>query len=336
MVKLHEREAREEQVALHLITGGSGVLGRAVAQALLERGHRVRIFDLKEPPVELAGRVEFFRGSILDAEGVVEACAGAEVVHHLAASMPQAKLSPRGFWEINVAGTLHAAEGALKQGARRLVFASTIEIYGLYYPHEFPVTEESEKRFTGIYSRNKWECEERLLEVKEKTGLEVAFPRMPMIFGPGFYHEPSMTGLFRLIRRSWPVPIVADPNAPWASVSSADAAQGFALAAERPEAIGQAFNLAAADAPPCRELLHQLISAVGSRSRTIVVPRRLLEAAVHLIERYEIGPTPAELVRFSLVGGIYSIEKAKKLLGYQPKHSAMEGMLQAYRYLEEG
>ena len=322
-------------MALHLITGGSGVLGRALAGALLAAGHRVRLFDLKEPPAELKGRVEFFRGSILDPQGVLEASAGAEVVHHLAASMPQARLSPRGFWEINVGGTLHAAEGALKQGARRLVFASTIEIYGLHYPHEFPVTEDSERRFTGIYSRNKWECEERLLEIKEQTGLEVAFPRMPMIFGPGFYHEPSMTGLFRLIRRGWPVPVVADPNAPWASVSSADAAQGFRLASERPEANGQAFNLAAAEAPPCQELLRDLIAAVGSRSRLIVIPKWILEAAVSLIERYEIGPTPAELVRFSLVGGIYSIEKAKKLLGYQPKYSAMQGMLQAYRYLEE-
>ena len=320
---------------MHLITGGSGVLGRALAQALLEKGEAVRIFDLKEPPAPLLGRVEFVRSSILDREAVLAACADIEVIHHLAASMPQARLSPRGFWEINVGGTLHAAEGACVHGARRLVFASTIEIYGLYYPEEFPVTEESEKRFTGIYSRNKGECEERLLELKEKTGLEVAFPRMPMIFGPGFYHEPSMLALFRNLRRGWPIPIPGAPEAPWASVSSADAAQGFILAAARPEANGQAFNLAAADAPACIDVLHELFRLAGSRSRVIVIPRWIVEPLVSLVERYEIGPTPAELVRFALTGGVYAIEKARKMLGYQPQHTAAQAMLTAYRYLHE-
>jgi len=318
---------------MHLITGGSGVLGRALARALLDKGETVRIFDLKEPPAEVRPRVEFVRGSIMDREAAIAACAGIEVIHHLAASMPQARLSPRGFWEMNVAGTLNAAEGARKHGARRLVFASTIEIYGLYYPEEFPVTEESEKRFTGIYSRNKWECEERLLELKEKTGLEVAFPRMPMIFGPGFYHEPSMMALFRNLRRGWPIPIPGAPEAPWASVSSEDAAEGFILAAAKPEANGQAFNLAAADAPACIEVLRELFRLTGSRSRVIVIPRWIVEPLVSLVERYEIGPTPAELVRFALTGGIYSIEKAQRVLGYQPRHTAAQAMLTAYRYL---
>ncbi len=76
--------------------------------------------------------------------------------------------------------------------------------------------------WTGVYSRNKLECEQRLSELSGKTGLEASFPRMPMIFGPGFYHEPSMMLLMRLINRSLPVPVVASPDAPWASVSSAD------------------------------------------------------------------------------------------------------------------
>ena len=318
---------------MHLITGGSGVLGRALATALLDQGEAVRIFDLKEPPAEVRPRVDFVRGSIMDREAVIAACAGVEVIYHLAASMPQARLSPRGFWEMNVGGTLNAAAGARQHSTRRLVFASTIEIYGLYYPEEFPVTEESEKRFTGIYSRNKWECEERLRELKEKTGLEVAFPRMPMIFGPGFYHEPSMMALFRNLRRGWPIPIPGAPEAPWASVSSEDAAQGFILAGAKPEANGQAFNLAAADAPACIEVLRELFRLTGSRSRVIVIPRWIVEPAIRLVEKYEIGPTPAELVRFALTGGIYSIEKAQRVLGYQPKHTAAQAMLTAYKYL---
>ncbi len=319
---------------MHLVTGGSGVLGRAVIRELLDHGIKVRVFDLKPPPDPLLGEVEFINGSVLDQAAVDRALRGIEVAHHLAASMPQAGLSARGFWEINVGGTLNVAHAAIKAGARRMVFASTIEIYGLHYPREFPVTEESEKRFTGTYSRNKWECEERLAALRGRHGLEAAFPRMPMIFGPGFYHEPSMITLFKLIRRGWPVPVVAAPDAPWASVAAADAASGFRLCAEVPQADGQAFNIAAPDAPPCREALIALINSVGSRSRPLAVPVSWTKKMVDLMERFEAySPTPAELVRFALVGGEYSIAKAKKVLGYNPRFTAVQAMESAYRYL---
>lgn len=316
---------------MHVITGGSGVLGRALVRELLDCGKRVRVLDLKPPPDP--DDVEYIKGSVLDPDHVERAIKGAEVVYHLAASMPQADLSPRGFWEINVGGTLNVADAALQHGARRLVFASTIELYGLHFPREFPVIEESEKRFTGIYSRNKWECEERLLAIREKHGLEVVFPRMPMIFGPGFYHEPSMMFLFRLIKKGRPIPVVAHPDAPWASVGSADAGLAFRLCGEVPEADGQAFNIAAPDAPPCTDALKELIKLVGSRSRLLQVPVSLTERVVNLIEKYEIGPTPAELVRFALVGGEYGIAKARAVLAYAPRLSAVQAMQSAYQYI---
>ena len=319
---------------MHLITGGSGVLGRALIRELLDHGLPVRALDRKPPPPELRREIEFIEGSVLDPAAVDRAMAGVEVVYHLAASMPQAALSARGFWELNVGGTLLVADAAVRRRARRLVFASTIEIYGLQYPHEFPITENSELRFTGVYSRNKRECEARLLKVRERRGLSVAFPRMPMIFGPGFYHEPSMMALFRLIRRNLPVPVAADPQAPWASVSAADAAQGFRLCGLDPAADGEAFNFAAADAPPCVDCLAQLIARVGSRSKPLLIPVSLLEGFVNLIEKHpRLSPTPAELVRFALVGGVFSIEKAKRVLGYAPRLSAAAGMETAYRSL---
>jgi len=324
-------------MAMRVVTGGSGVLGRAVIRALLKRGHEVLVLDLKPPPDGLNKDVTFVKGSVLDPEAVGCALKGAEAVHHLAASMPQAPLSARGFWEINVAGTINVADAAVKHGLRRMVFASTIEIYGLYYPHEFPVTEESEKRFTGVYSRNKLECEHRLMAMRERHGIEVVFPRMPMIFGPGFYHEPTMKTLFRLINRGRPLPVVAAPEAPWASVASVDAGEAFALCDEVPAADGEAMNIAAADAPPCRQALIELVKMVGSKSRPISVPIKLTEKVIDLIERFEdYSPTPAELVRFALVGGQYSIDKAKKLLAYQPRLSAVEAMAGAYRYLYPG
>jgi nucleoside-diphosphate-sugar epimerase len=318
-------------MSLHVVTGGSGLLGRALAERLLEQGKDVRIYDRKDPPDEIRNHVEFQQGDIRDRDAVVRACAGAEVVHHLAANMPQAKLSARGFWEINVVGTLNACEGVLKHGARRLVYASTIEIYGVHT--SFPVKEDSELRFTGIYSRNKWECEGRLLDTRKKQGLEVVFLRMPMIFGPGFWHERSMLTLFWLIHKGWPVPVPGYPDAPWAGVSARDVAQAFFLASKVKEADGEAFNIQAENSPPYVEVLKDVCKLAGSRSRPFLIPPWLVERFVKFIERYDPLPTPAELVRFAMVGGDYSIEKAKRILGYKPGLSVAEAIFSAYQWL---
>ncbi len=319
-------------MSLHLITGGSGLLGRALAARLLKEGRAVRIYDMKETPEELKGDAEFHQGDIRDREKVVKACEGAEVIHHLAANMPQARLPARGFWEINVGGMLNALEGALRYGARRLVFASTIEMYGLHT--EFPVTEESELRFTGIYSRNKYECEQRLLVARDTHGLEAVFPRMPMIFGPGFWHEKSMLTLFNLIHKGRPIPVPGFPDAPWACVAAEDAAQAFFLAGEVKEADGEAFNIQADDVSlPYLDVLKKVIELAGSRSRPILIPAWIVEAAVRFVEIFDPLPTPAELVRFATVGGDYSIEKARRILGYSPRLSGPEAIYSAYRWL---
>lgn len=326
----HAGDLRPGGLRVRLITGGSGVLGRALIAELLDRGETVRLLDLHPPPPEFPGRIEYLPGSVLDPEPVRRALVGVETVYHLAASMPQAKLSVEGFHRLNVGGTMLVAEAAAAAGSKRFVFASTIEIYGLHLPHEFPVREEAEKRLTGIYSRNKWECEQRLLELSGRTGMSVAFTRMPMIFGPGFYHETAMLTLFRLIRRGWPVPIAADPSAPWASVSAADGAQGLRLCGEVPAADGEAFNIAAADAPACVDTVRELIALAGSRSKPLLLPRWLMNTGVNLMEKFpRLSPTPAELVRFALVGGVYAIDKARAVLGYEPRFRAAEGMLQA-------
>ena len=65
-----------------------------------------------------------------------------------------------------------------------------------------------------------------------------------------------------------------------------------------------------------------------------MIPVSFTERMVKLIERFEeYSPTPAELARFALVGGEYSIDRAREIIGYDPRHSAVDGMESAYRSL---
>lgn len=317
---------------MNLVTGGSGVLGRALVEGLLEAGEPVRVYDLKPSDVH-GDRVEFVAGDIRDRDRVINACAGCDTVFHLAAIMPTVRVKPAVFREINVDGTLNVIRGCRKQGVGRIVYASTIEIYGPQ--EEWPLREDAPKRFTGPYSRNKWECEGRLRRAMKEHGIDAVMLRMPMILGPGFYHERTTITLLKRVRAGKVVPLPAPPEIPYTAVSSRDAAAAFLLASRSLNAAGESFNIAA-DFLPVGRFLESFIAAVGSASRVMAVPPVLVRPWLRLFERMNVPPpiinTPPELLPFAMVGGAYDIAHAKKILGYAPTLTCVEAMAALYRW----
>jgi nucleoside-diphosphate-sugar epimerase len=217
-----------------------------------------------------------------------------------------------------------------------MVFASTIEVYG---PQERsdPLGEDDAKEFTGTYSRNKWEIEQMLLG-SGQSGMDAVALRMPMIFGPGFYHEKAVLGLFGALKAGLPLPVPA-PRAPVSFVASTDVAAAMVLAATTPAAGKQAFNIAAYDYPCMIDFFHELVALAGSRSRVVVLPEGLVDRALRAAERRAsqgqtkvLGGTPAELVGFIRTGGAYAIDRARAVLGYEPRHSCASAWLGAYRW----
>jgi nucleoside-diphosphate-sugar epimerase len=249
--------------------------------------------------------------------------------------MPQARLSEEGFRRVNVGGTRNVAEGCLRHNVPALIFASTIEIYGPQT--DFPIREDSPKLFTGIYSRNKWECEQMLLSYREQYGLRVSMLRMPMILGPGFYHEKAVLEMMRRVRHGRMLPLPGGPEIPFTAVAASDAAAGFLAAFDRQEVDGEAFNLAAGRGEPTRELFSRFIRRVGSTSRILPLPRWLMSpvisAAVRLNVALPVVGTPVELLPFALTGGDFDISKAERILGYRPRKDCLAALVETYEWL---
>ncbi|MHA1379133.1 MAG: NAD-dependent epimerase/dehydratase family protein [Candidatus Helarchaeota archaeon] len=315
---------------MKLVTGGSGVIGRALVKKLIEQGESVRVYDLA-PPIN-DSNIEFIRGDIKDPKRVLEACKGVDTIFHLAGKMPQARLDEKGFWEINVGGTINLAKAGAKNNVKRFIFASTIEVYGPQRIYK-PLKEDNKKVFTGHYSRNKLECEKILLQYQKKYGMNVTFLRIPMVLGPGFYHEKSTLAIFLFIRYGLPIP-VPFADIPVCYVHSSDLADAFLLAEKSPKAVGEAFNIAAPDYPRAKIFFQDLIKSVNSKSKIIIPPKGFIESALKLIKKISNmmykSLTPAELMDFILYGGAYSIEKAKKVLGYNPKKTVAESWKLCY------
>src|SRR5690349_13720109 len=95
---------------LNLVTGGSGYFGPVLVQRLVDQGQRVRIFDINEAEDRPAG-VEMVRGDIRDAQAILRACEGVDVVHHNVAQVPLAKDADL-FWTVNEGGTKNLLEAA--------------------------------------------------------------------------------------------------------------------------------------------------------------------------------------------------------------------------------
>lgn len=317
-----------------LVTGSSGVIGRALTRTLIDCGADVIAADRRPAPFGVAPEgLQTQLVDLLDQRSYSSLVRGCDSVFHLAARLPQAKLDEAGFHRENVEMSQNLHQVCAAEGVRRFVFASTIEVYGVQKITE-PLDEDDATLFTGSYSRNKWELEQELLN---SSGVETVALRMPMVFGPGFYHEKTVLALFMLLRAGLPIPVTA-PHVPVSFVSSSDAAQAFVLAATERQAPRQAFNVAAEDHPKMRDFFCELARRSGSRSRPLVISPSVVHAVVQAAQRKgsngrsRLTGTPAELVAYIETGGAYSIEKARKLLDFVPQDSCADAWIRTYRW----
>lgn len=118
-----------------LVTGGSGFIGSHVVDALLNAGHDVRIFDMRNPkwvdPIRVKKEPDFYQGSLLDLEQLRMALDDMEIVLHLAAvaDVSLVEKAPFHAHRINVEGTLNLLEAMRYAGPKRIVYASTVWVY---------------------------------------------------------------------------------------------------------------------------------------------------------------------------------------------------------------
>jgi len=123
-----------------LVTGSRGFIGRAVCNLLLREGYRVLAVDQAETEDDATNtRREEIQCDISDAAQVQSVFEGEEIdsIVHLAAVLPTAAQDdPRRATEVNIQGSLNLLQMASRFGARRIVFGSSLSVYGSWPHHE--------------------------------------------------------------------------------------------------------------------------------------------------------------------------------------------------------
>ncbi len=310
----------------HLVTGAAGFLGRYLVRALQARGERVRALDLRRPD-DAKDDVEWIVADVRDADAMRRACEGMEVVHHLAALIPQRRADRTTMQAVNVEGTRHVLEGARAAGARRVVFLSSAEVYGV--PKVVPCPEDAPFAPLGEYARNKIAAEALCMEAVAQ-GLEVSILRPPTIVGPGL-DEPFLVSLLQSIHDGQPVMLIGKGQNRFQFVHADDVVDACLRAAEHPAAVGRAFNIGAADVPPIRELVELVVARVGSASTVRLIPEWLARLAVGLLRPFGKAPLEPEHLEIAVADYVFDITRARQTLGWEPRWSVVDAMVDTYR-----
>jgi UDP-glucose 4-epimerase len=167
-----------------LVTGAFGNIGSNTVASLVEAGERVRGLSAEpkaDAPVaaRFANRIEVVRGDVRNAADLDAAVAGQDVVVHLAYVIPPLCLErPETSREVNVDGTRNVIEAVRREGKRsgrtpRLIFASTLDVYGHTSHLEPPRRVTDPVEATDVYTGHKIECE----AIVRETGLTCAILR---------------------------------------------------------------------------------------------------------------------------------------------------------------
>jgi UDP-glucose 4-epimerase len=285
-----------------LVTGGSGFIGSHVVDRLRAHGHEPRNFDLVRSPWDYS--VETVVGDLLDPEAVRRALDGCEAVVHLAAvaDVNNVVADPARAEAINARGTSMLLEAARAEGTLRVLYGSTVWVYGDGIPGE-TLAEDAALPMPGhLYTATKLAGEMYCSTYRELFGLEHTILRFGIPYGPRARPSTVLAAFVsRALARS-PLPIAGDGKQSRRFVYVEDLADGV-VAALAPAAAGRIYNL------------------VGDESVTV---REIADTVRELVA--EVPMVHVEGRAGDLHGAAISGERAAQELGWRPQTRFAEGV----------
>jgi dihydroflavonol-4-reductase len=305
-------------MAKTLVTGASGFVGSHLVRALAARGDELRLLARRDANLEHLDDLEFERttGDITDRRAVRRAMKGAERVFHVAGSTSMRGGGDRQrIFDVNVGGTIHVVEEALRAGVERVVHTSSAGAVGPARPGG---TADESQPFRAAdlglsYVNSKHEAEVEVLKAVTH-GLDVVIVNPTFVLGPDDPTGTSNALVKRLMLRQIPFFIDGGLNI----VDVRDVAKGH-LQADRKGKAGERYILGGRNFT-----LSRLFADIGRISGVppppVKVSPRLTSAAVAVAQRAGL-PTPVseEEVRSAQQWWTYRSTKARKELGFKPR-----------------
>ena len=312
-----------------LVSGATGFTGGRLARHLAARGMSVRglvrpASRTRAAALQEAG-VEIVSGDLTDAASLARACAGVDVVQHIAATFRTAGQPDAAYRAVNVRGTRALLDAALAAGVTRFVHCSTVGVHG-HVEHP-PANEDAPLAPGDIYQETKLEGERLARSVGESGDIEVVVARPAGIYGPG---DTRFLKLFRGIAKRR-FPMLGSGAVCYHFTYIDDLVEGFRLCGEAPVAAGRTYILAGRHYTPLTELVRVVAEEVGVSPPRWRFPVWPVWAAGALCEAVcvPLGVEPPlfrRRVDFFIKNRAFDTARARRELGFSPAVDLVEGM----------
>jgi 2'-hydroxyisoflavone reductase len=299
-----------------LIIGGTQFIGRHLVAGLLKAGHEVTVLH-RRPAHDLGRKVANLQADRNDSAAVQAAVNG----HSFDTVFDLAYDWERGTPAKSVSSVAQFLTGSIG----RYVFMSSVAAYGDGLNHHEGDALAPDDH-PDAYVRNKAQAERALFRLHQRHGTPVVTLRPPFVYGPAnpIYREQFF---WDRIRDKRAIVLPGDGRRLMQFVFVKDLVSACLRAAEAPNAVGHAFNIANARPLTQAELIEAFFAASGKQAPVIRIPReRILRSGGH-----PMGPNLYFGMYFDLPPITTVISKAQRVLTFKPTPFA-EGLKETYKW----
>jgi UDP-glucuronate 4-epimerase len=302
-----------------LVTGGAGFIGSHLCERLLQTGHTVVAVDdlnsFYSPAIKqqnlrslqaLARPFTFVHADITDRQALTEIFGDSQFdqVIHLAAraGVRPSLAEPALYQRVNVEGTVNVLEAARARNVRKITIASSSSVYGVNAKVPFA---EDDPIFSPIspYAASKLACEALGHVYHHIYGMDIVMLRFFTVYGPRQRPDLAIHKFAHLIAAGKPIPLFGDGSTARDYTYVSDTLDGIMAATEK-EFGYEIFNLGESQTVRLSYLVELLEKSLGQRA---------------IIDRHPAQPGDVPIT-------FANIDKARRMLGYQPKVKIEEGI----------
>jgi len=310
-----------------LVTGGAGFLGINLVRFLLDKGCEVTSLDISEFDYDdCRDRIRIVTGDIRNKDVVAEAMAGADIVVHSAAALPLYK--KRDIFSTDVDGTGNLVERAYEQGVDRFIQISSTAVYGI--PDHHPIYEDDKLDGVGPYGEAKILAEKVCLEYRAK-GMCVPILRPKSFIGP------ERLGVFAMFydwaKDGHGFPMIGSGENRYQLLDVADLCEAIWLSTTLSrDKANDTFNIGAKEFTTMKADFQAVLDQAGFGKKIRSFPAKPVIWALKLLELVKLSPLYKWVYETACEDSFVSIDKAERVLGFNPKYSNAEALVRNYNW----
>ncbi|MDF1612322.1 NAD-dependent epimerase/dehydratase family protein [Stygiobacter electus] len=312
------------------ITGGAGFLGINLIRYLLKENHSIISLDISDFNYEdVHNKIVNIKGDIRNKNLLNEVINEIDIIIHTAAALPLYKKED--IFSTDIDGTKNLLEVAFNKKVKKFIHISSTAVYGI--PNHHPIYEDDKLDGVGYYGQAKIEAEEICLDFR-KRGMCVPILRPKSFIGP------ERLGVFALLY-DWAndgknFPVIGKGENKYQLLDVEDLCNAIDLCIKLPEDIvNDTFNIGAKIFSTMKEDYQAVLDFAGYGKKIISLPEKPIILILKILEELKLSPLYKWVYETASKDSFVSIEKAERVLGFNPKYSNKDALIRNYKWYIE-